>query len=322
MNLGENIKILRTEKGYTQYELAEKLNVHFQTVSKWERGASLPDFSMLGIIAKELDVSLEILLDVDGDGLMGEFDLVKMGKAIREHRNSLRLSQGELAKELNTSADTISKWERGLVCLDIERLLLLSKMFSVSPSSIYFGVVKIKREKRRTKKKRKPWVKWLAVSLGIFMALVGTLLFFIIRESRTLRLVYPLKSVVEHQKESPFFCDVHGRFCFNNGVWLETSVGQDVFAVMNGEIKSIKNKIYQSGVELVIEKGEYTATICSIVLIDGLEVGSKVKRGQKIGTVGEHSPICCESKFEKPCLKFYVSKDGEDINLKEFLENN
>ena len=45
--LNENIKIGRKSKGLSQDELAIKLNVVRQTVSKWERGLSVPDSEML-----------------------------------------------------------------------------------------------------------------------------------------------------------------------------------------------------------------------------------------------------------------------------------
>ena len=47
----ENLKKIRKDKGYTQEILAEKLNVVRQTVSKWEKGLSLPDVDMLSTIA-------------------------------------------------------------------------------------------------------------------------------------------------------------------------------------------------------------------------------------------------------------------------------
>ena len=60
--LNENIKNLRKAKGLSQEELAIKLNVVRQTVSKWEKGLSVPDSSMLISLAKELDTSVSILL--------------------------------------------------------------------------------------------------------------------------------------------------------------------------------------------------------------------------------------------------------------------
>ncbi len=61
--LSDNIKNLRKAKGLSQDELAAKLNVVRQTVSKWENGLSVPDSEMLIIIAEELDTSVSVLLD-------------------------------------------------------------------------------------------------------------------------------------------------------------------------------------------------------------------------------------------------------------------
>ena len=61
--LGEKIKNLRLEKGFSQEELAEKLSVVRQTVSKWEKGRSLPDSDMLLKIAEVFDTSVGELLD-------------------------------------------------------------------------------------------------------------------------------------------------------------------------------------------------------------------------------------------------------------------
>lgn len=60
--LNENIKNLRKSKGLSQEELAIKLNVVRQTVSKWENGLSVPDSSMLILLADELDTSVSVLL--------------------------------------------------------------------------------------------------------------------------------------------------------------------------------------------------------------------------------------------------------------------
>ena len=60
--LNENIKNLRKSKGLSQEELAVKLNVVRQTVSKWENGLSVPDSSMLISLANQLDTSVSALL--------------------------------------------------------------------------------------------------------------------------------------------------------------------------------------------------------------------------------------------------------------------
>ena len=64
--LNENIKNLRTSKGLSQEELAIRLNVVRQTISKWENGISVSDSNMLIRLADELDTSVSILL---GEGI-------------------------------------------------------------------------------------------------------------------------------------------------------------------------------------------------------------------------------------------------------------
>lgn len=63
--LNENIKKLRKSKGLSQEELAIKLNVVRQTISKWENGLSVPDSSMLISLADELGTSVSILVGED-----------------------------------------------------------------------------------------------------------------------------------------------------------------------------------------------------------------------------------------------------------------
>lgn len=60
--LNENIKTMRKAKGFSQEELAAKLNVARQTLSKWEKGLSVPDAEMLIRIASALDTSVSELL--------------------------------------------------------------------------------------------------------------------------------------------------------------------------------------------------------------------------------------------------------------------
>ena len=60
--LNENIKALRKSKGLSQQELAVKLNVVRQTVSKWEQGLSVPDSDMLISISEVLETPVSTLL--------------------------------------------------------------------------------------------------------------------------------------------------------------------------------------------------------------------------------------------------------------------
>ena len=52
MKIGSFLKELRKEKGMTQEQLAEQLNISNRSVSRWETGNNLPDLSMLIILAE------------------------------------------------------------------------------------------------------------------------------------------------------------------------------------------------------------------------------------------------------------------------------
>ena len=70
---GQLITELRKEKGLTQKQLADALNVTDKAVSKWERGLSFPDISMLEPISELLEISIMEILAGErqtGDGTM------------------------------------------------------------------------------------------------------------------------------------------------------------------------------------------------------------------------------------------------------------
>lgn len=60
--LKENIKSIRKSKGLSQEELAIKLNVVRQTISKWEQGLSVPDAEMLILISEVLETPVSTLI--------------------------------------------------------------------------------------------------------------------------------------------------------------------------------------------------------------------------------------------------------------------
>lgn len=60
--LYENMKAIRKSKGLSQQELAVKLNVVRQTISKWEQGLSVPDSNMLIAISEALETPVSVLL--------------------------------------------------------------------------------------------------------------------------------------------------------------------------------------------------------------------------------------------------------------------
>ncbi|MBR3844464.1 MAG: helix-turn-helix transcriptional regulator [Clostridia bacterium] len=60
--VGKQIAQLRAEKGLTQSELGERIGISFQAVSKWERGETLPDVSILPELANILETTIDNIL--------------------------------------------------------------------------------------------------------------------------------------------------------------------------------------------------------------------------------------------------------------------
>lgn len=67
MTLGEKLYTLRAKRNMTQEQLAEKLQVSRQSISKWESDATRPDLGKLKFLAEFYQVSLDKLLDEDAD---------------------------------------------------------------------------------------------------------------------------------------------------------------------------------------------------------------------------------------------------------------
>ena len=77
MNIGKIITDRRKSLGLTQQALAEKLNISFQAVSKWENGTSCPDVALLPKLASALNVSIDSLLGYPSQSLT-EYDKRKI----------------------------------------------------------------------------------------------------------------------------------------------------------------------------------------------------------------------------------------------------
>ncbi len=70
LKLGATIKKLRTERGITQEELANKIGVSFQAVSKWETNTTTPDIAIIPQLALFFGVSIDSLFAINKDDYM------------------------------------------------------------------------------------------------------------------------------------------------------------------------------------------------------------------------------------------------------------
>ena len=91
--LSENVKNLRKTKGITQEELAIRLNVVRQTISKWEKGLSVPDADTLIKLADFFEVSVSELLgskvekEADTNSIADQLSRINEQLAIKNKRS-------------------------------------------------------------------------------------------------------------------------------------------------------------------------------------------------------------------------------------------
>lgn len=124
--LSENIRAFRKSKGLSQEELAIKLNVVRQTISKWENGLSVPDSEMLISISEVLETSVSTLLGEPIAELKTD-DLKTISEKLEVI--NLQLSQRKIAKR------RIFHWLSISLCAVV---IVISAVF-IALNSFYLG---------------------------------------------------------------------------------------------------------------------------------------------------------------------------------------
>lgn len=95
-SFGGFVAALRKEQGLTQKDLAEKLNLTDKAISKWERGLSYPDISMLEPLADTLQVSVLELLK--GERIPSQ-EMFTFAEAKEMFQDSLNISDAEISRK-------------------------------------------------------------------------------------------------------------------------------------------------------------------------------------------------------------------------------
>jgi len=131
---GERIASLRKVKRLTQAELGQRLNVSFQAVSKWERGETLPDTSMLPELADALETTVDYILSGGERALPkrkmsvrdvreGVECLARMGKLLGKNNILYRGAVDGLSEKMNTDIESMLADESLKECLMTEAIL-------------------------------------------------------------------------------------------------------------------------------------------------------------------------------------------------------
>lgn len=124
--LNENIKAIRKTKGLSQQELAIKLNVVRQTISKWEQGLSIPDSDML--------VSLSEVLGTSVSALLGETVIETEVDNLKVISEKLEIINLQLAQR-QTTRRKILHWLLILLCM----VIVIISVVLIAINSSYLG---------------------------------------------------------------------------------------------------------------------------------------------------------------------------------------
>lgn len=124
--LNENIKAIRKTKGLSQEELAVKLNVVRQTISKWEQGLSVPDADML--------ISISEAFETPVSSLLGETAMESPADDLKAICEKLEVINLQLARR-KTTRRKILHWLLIFLCI------VLAAIFAVliALNSVYLG---------------------------------------------------------------------------------------------------------------------------------------------------------------------------------------
>ena len=115
--LSQNLKTIRKSKGLSQQELAVKLNVVRQTISKWEQGLSVPDSEML--------ISISEVLETPVSTLLGENVVVPEADTLKAISEKLEVINLQMAQKKNTRRKIIHWSLIGLCAIIIAVFVIL-----------------------------------------------------------------------------------------------------------------------------------------------------------------------------------------------------
>ena len=92
MNIfAKNLRYLRKQRKISQPELAEKVNLHFQQIGRYERGTSSPPVEVVLRIAKALDISVTTLLTGENNQVIIDTELLELVKKVDTFDDNDRL---------------------------------------------------------------------------------------------------------------------------------------------------------------------------------------------------------------------------------------
>ena len=149
--LGIYIKKRRIQLDITQVDIAEKLNISTQAISKWENGISYPDFIILGELSNLLKVSINDFLNLKNPSSIyidnRTFNYLTFGQTINKYLEANNLTQLDLANKTNINQSSISNIINGKSYPTIDQFINIANCLKLNYSDLYYSIYKEKKDK-------------------------------------------------------------------------------------------------------------------------------------------------------------------------------
>ncbi len=142
MEFYNKLQILRKQANLTQDELALKIGVSRQAISKWESGGAYPDLNNIQTLCAFFSVSADTLMNPKYETptpevLCLEFDGNELGGNIKRIRSARGITQEAFAEQMKVSRQSVSKWENGSVIPKTEIIVLMLDVLQAEFSELF-----------------------------------------------------------------------------------------------------------------------------------------------------------------------------------------
>lgn len=258
MNFCEKLQNLRKEKGMTQEELAEKLNISRQAVSKWESNQTMPETDKIIQIANLFDVSLDYLLKNEEEK-ENKDHLINNTTQLKKH-NEIFITQivifimglvgvisfyiAYILLPVNSIAEkSIHSFEDFLNRYDIKMIFLICFLFSFLGLLLIFKNVFTKIYSAY--KRQNQFIKY-----GIFLSFLGTVMVFVslilsLNQVNVITSTFEKVDVITGKKAVEIISGTTPQQSFNPMILLILSfivMATGLILVIMGIIQKVKNK--------------------------------------------------------------------------------
>jgi len=150
IKIGKFIARKRREKNITQEQLGEKLGISHKSVSKWETGMCMPDYSLIELLCQELGVSISELLDGDENEngnirLYDDKQMLNMIERVQCLERQKQMLIGFMLSTMGIALLALSSTISGTGFKDLISGIMLGLSFGITLIGVYITTLSLRK---------------------------------------------------------------------------------------------------------------------------------------------------------------------------------